>query len=309
MRKWSRNLAIAAVTPVLVFALTAMPARSEARSVHLGGGQLITTFSDEEMAALEKSACAMGSWRKKNGGLLEDSPSGWLESFAYKGRGAAPPRGWSEERLSGIVSIPVPPDALVAVAPNAIELRLPFGEAFAYAHITLEAIPRGAKVRSDGGLVQGHREFLPLDRKYWDAASLLADEVQARESPYHFRGLGGKCAIGSGLATWLGRPAYRNYVTGLYYLHTSLRTVVRVGKQNKLLSAEIYGTTAPFAQHMYTLWHVMHGVQVRDGLRPAVLGVARILGMNGYPGPLPAPHATLTGLSPSSPFKKPKPRS
>lgn len=286
-----------------------MPAQSAARSIRLGGGKPIATFSDEELAALEKSACAGGSWRKNNGGLLEDSPSGWLASFAYQGRGAVPPRGWSEERLSGIVSIPVPPGALIAAAPDAIELRLPFGEAFAYANITLETIPSGVMVRSDGGLVQGHREFLPLDRKYWDAASLLADEVQARESPYHSRGVGGKCAIGSGLATWLGRPAYRDYVTGLYYLHTSLRTVVRVGKQNKLLSAEIYGTTAPFAQHMYTLWHVMHGVQVRDGLRPAVLGVARLLGMNGYPGQLPAPHATLTGLSPSSPFKKPKPRS
>jgi len=308
MQRRSWNFALAVVLPAVVFTLVASPTQSAALDLPLNIGRPNASFSEEELAALQKDSCAIGSWRKKYGGALEDTPGGWIWSFLYKSPGAVPPRGWSEERLQGVVSVPVPPGALVTATPDFVELRFPFGDAFAYARVSLELVPEGVQVRSDGGLVQGHDPFLPLDKKYSNTVRLLDEEIQSRESPYPFdRKFRNNCGIGSGIATWLGRPAYSGYTSGLYYLYTSLRTVVRVGKQNQLLSAEIYGTTAPFAQHMYTLWHVMHGVQVRDGLRPKA-NLAFGFGNVGYPSPLPAPYVTLTGLSPKPPFKKPKPR-
>ena len=291
----------------MVLTMVTSPTQSAALAPRLDVGRASTTFSEEEMAALKKDACALLSWRKKFGGALEDTPGGWMWSFTYKGPGAVPPRGWAEERLQGIVSVPVPPDALVIAAPDSVELRFPFGDAFAYARVSLGPVPEGAQIRSDGGLVQVQATLTLFDKKY-NPPMLLFEEIQRRESPYPYdprKNL--LCGMSSGLDTWLGRPAYTRSTSSLYFLSTSLRSVVRVGKQNQLLSAEIYGTTAPFAQHMYTLWHVIHGVQVRDGLRPkAKIG---LFGNAGYPSPLPAPYATLTGLSPKPPFKKPKPRS
>jgi hypothetical protein len=293
----------------MVLTMVTSPTQSAALAPRLDVGRVSTTFSEEELAALKKAACKLGVWKKGDPKAQFDSPNGWLMSFTYAGPGAVPPRGWSEERLQGIVSVPAPPGALATATPDAVELRLPFGEAFAYARVSLGPIPKGMQVRSDGGLVTGHRESGPMDKEFFNPVWLLAQEIQSRESPYPLdKWSQHSCGTGSGIGMWLGRPAYSQKTHGLYYHYKGLRIVVKIGKQYQLLSAEIYGTTAPFAQHMYTLWHVMHGVQVRDGLRPKTNFLERSLGY-GYPSPLPAPYATLTGLSPKPPFKKPKPRS